>query len=175
MTNHPLFPKEFPLKFPERSIWAKLCAVVLAFVFDGVCAQQASHETIVTAHGCLEAFPGELVHSTYHWCNKTTPLRRVGRRMGRRQGLAGSGRVHRLAQACTKLPRHALDTGAVGSISLVIFDDLAARLVADRSPTLRALLSLLSHSELALLEGSSDSDDGSVVSVLYQKSFSLGP
>ena len=106
MTNHPLFPKEFPLKFPERSIWAKLCAVVLAFVFDGVCAQQASHETIVTAHGCLEAFPGELVHSTYHWCNKTTPLRRVGRRMGRRQGLAGSGRVHRLAQACTKLPRH---------------------------------------------------------------------
>ena len=28
-----------------------LCAVVLAFVFDGVCAQQAS-QTIVRAHGC---------------------------------------------------------------------------------------------------------------------------
>ena len=52
-----------------------LCAVALAFVFDGVCAQQAS-QTIMTAHGCPEAFPGELTHSTYHWCNKTTPLRR---------------------------------------------------------------------------------------------------
>ena len=48
---------------------------------------------------------------------------------------------------------------------------LAARLTAlytvtYRSPTLRALLSLLSHSELTVLEGSSGSDDGPVVSVV---------
>ena len=38
--------------------------------------------------------------------------------------------------------------------------------VTYRSPTLRALLSLLSHSELTVLEGSSGSDDGPVVSVV---------
>ena len=65
----------------------------------------------------------------------------------------------------------ALDTAAVGSMSLVIFDDPAALqrvlyTVTYRSPTLRALLSLLSHSELTVLEGSSGSDDGPVVSVV---------
>ena len=52
-----------------------LCAVALAFVFDGVCARQAS-QTYETAYGCPESFPGELLNSTYHWCDKTTPLHR---------------------------------------------------------------------------------------------------
>ena len=52
-----------------------LCTVVLAFVFDGVCARQAS-QTYETAYGCPESFPGELLNSTYHWCDKTTPLHR---------------------------------------------------------------------------------------------------
>ena len=81
-------------------------------------------------------------------------------------GVGGAGRVWRRPTSRTSA---ALDTAAVGSMSLVIFDDPAARLIVTvtyRSPTLRALLSLLSHSELTVLEGSSGSDDGPVVSVV---------
>ena len=56
--------------------------------------------------------------------------------------------------------RHGHETSGLKKLQRVV------ETVTCRAPALRALLSLLSHSELTVLEGSSGSDDGPVVSVV---------